>query len=194
MLISTHSWRFQNELLPSRLHTMHVSQLFMSQSSTKFLCGLIFNLQLFMLSWQIQTPIFPCSNEAAGGGVWVLVSESFPLSQWPPKLHQNCGHGGSQGHGQGSQTQREATTSSIPCIQWEGKEYTYHTNLLIAFCKDNLDFQLKLFILQLHSRHHQTGHPGNCCKQMSANRDSYYQHITQHIFTNNQDSIVQDAY
>ena len=124
---------------------MHVSQLFMSQSSTKFHCGLIFNLQLFMLSWQIQTPIFPCSNEAAGGGVWVLVSESFPLSQWPPKLHQNCGHGGSQGHGQGSQTQRKATTSSIPCIKWEGKEYTYHTNLLIAFCKDNLDFQLKLF-------------------------------------------------
>ena len=193
MLISTYSWRFQNELLPSRLHTMHVSQLFMSQSSTKFHCGLIFNLQLFMLSWQIQTPIFPCSNEAAGGGVWVLVSESFPLSQWPPKLHQNCGHGDSQGHGQGSQTQREATTSSNPLYSMgrQGIHLSHKSSHCFLQGQPGLSTQA---ILQLHSRHHQTGHPGNCCKQMSANRDSYYQHITQHIFTNNQDSIVQDAY
>ena len=79
----------------------------------------------------------------------------------------------------GAETQGEATTSSTPCIQWEGKDYAYHTNLLITFCKDNLDFQLKLFSNSTQDAIEQ----GRTHKQMSANRDSYYQCIAQHMFT-----------
>ena len=162
-----------------------------SQSSAKFHCGLTFNSQLFMLSWQIQTLIFPCSR--LGGGVWMLLSESFPPSPMASQATshtRNCGCGGSRGCGWGSQTQGEATTSSTPHIQWEGKDYAYCTNLLISFCKDNLDFWLKLFSNSTQDAIKQ----GRTHKQMSANRDSYYQHITQHVFTNDWDSVVQDAY
>ena len=103
---------------------------------------------------------------------------------------RNRGRGGSRGRGRGSQTQGEATTSSTPRIQWEGKDYAYRTNLLIAFCKDNPDFRLKLFSDSTQDAIEQ----GRTRKQMSANRDSYYQRIAQHVFTNDRDSVVQNAY
>ena len=56
-----------------------------SQSSTKFHCGLTFNSQLFMLSWQIQTLIFPCSR--LGGGFEHYCRNPSHHHQWPPKLH-----------------------------------------------------------------------------------------------------------
>ncbi|KAG6371205.1 hypothetical protein JVT61DRAFT_9829 [Boletus reticuloceps] len=101
------------------------------------------------------------------------------------------GRGGtSRGHGHGNQTQGEAATSSTPRIQWEGKEYTYRTNLLVAFCKDNPDLRLKLFSDSTQDAIRQ----GRTRKQMSASKDSYYQQIAQHIFTNDRDPVVRQAY
>ncbi|KAF8443734.1 hypothetical protein L210DRAFT_3395775, partial [Boletus edulis BED1] len=60
------------------------------------------------------------------------------------------------------------------------------TNLLIAFCKDNLDLRLKLFSDSTQDAIRQ----GRIRKQMSASKDSYYQQIAQHVFTNDRDPVI----
>ncbi|KAF8128375.1 hypothetical protein EV363DRAFT_1104863, partial [Boletus edulis] len=63
------------------------------------------------------------------------------------------------------------------------------TNLLIVVCKNNLDFQLKLFSDSTQDATEQ----GRTHRQMSTNKDSYYQLIAKHVFTNC-DLAVQQTY
>lgn len=116
-----------------------------------------------------------------------------PTTRARNQLATNPGRGGaSLGRGRGGQTQGESisTTSAPTRIQWEGKDYTYRTNLLISFCRDNPDLRLKLFSDSTQDAIEQ----GRTRKQMSANKDNYYKNVAEHVFMNDPDPAIQEAY